>query len=149
MKSMTGFGTARAAVGDNEVRVELRAVNHRFLDIRVRASGPLKEHGSAAEQLLRGKLKRAWDALSAWKQRAPGRNRVPMTQEILFGLWAPTVIMRHRRSPSFGILCPFATSYFTLFCCWTDSWSESMVAGMPSAAAGAAAEPSPCFETCP
>jgi uncharacterized protein (TIGR00255 family) len=73
MKSMTGFGTARAAVGDDEVRVELRAVNHRFLDIRVRASGPLKDHGSAAEQLLRAKLERGRvEALLRFEQSTAG-----------------------------------------------------------------------------
>lgn len=37
MKSMTGYGRARAAVDGREIMVELRAVNHRYLDVNVKA----------------------------------------------------------------------------------------------------------------
>jgi len=33
---MTGFGVGDAPLGDGRVTVELRALNHRFLDVRVR-----------------------------------------------------------------------------------------------------------------
>lgn len=36
VKSMTGFGRSSASVGDVEVVAEVRAVNHRFLDIFIR-----------------------------------------------------------------------------------------------------------------
>jgi uncharacterized protein (TIGR00255 family) len=36
IKSMTGFGSGRAMVGDVEVVTEVRTVNHRFLDISLR-----------------------------------------------------------------------------------------------------------------
>jgi uncharacterized protein (TIGR00255 family) len=36
VKSMTGFGRGRAASGDLEIITEIRAVNHRFLDISLR-----------------------------------------------------------------------------------------------------------------
>jgi len=55
---MTGFGTGRALVDSDEIRVELRAVNHRFLDVRVRAQGPMSELGPAVEAILRAKLER-------------------------------------------------------------------------------------------
>jgi uncharacterized protein YicC (UPF0701 family) len=37
MLSMTGFGQGEAGLSHGKARVELRAVNHRFLDLRVRA----------------------------------------------------------------------------------------------------------------
>ena len=36
LKSMTGFGYGRKVLGEVEIKTEIRAVNHRFLDISVR-----------------------------------------------------------------------------------------------------------------
>ena len=37
---MTGFGRASADVGDRRLRVEIRAVNHRGLDLKIRSPEP-------------------------------------------------------------------------------------------------------------
>lgn len=61
MKSMTGFGSGDAAAPSGRLIVELRSVNHRFLDVRVRAArevldvAPLLEQ-LAREHVLRGRL---------------------------------------------------------------------------------------------
>jgi len=36
LKSMTGFGTGRSRAGDEEISVEVRAVNHKHLEVKVR-----------------------------------------------------------------------------------------------------------------
>ena len=36
MKSMTGYGRARMAIDGREISVEVRAVNHRYLDVNVK-----------------------------------------------------------------------------------------------------------------
>ena len=36
MKSMTGFGRAKQEIGGKTITVELRAVNHRYLDCTVK-----------------------------------------------------------------------------------------------------------------
>ena len=36
LKSMTGFGAGRARAGDEETSVEIRAVNHKHLEVKVR-----------------------------------------------------------------------------------------------------------------
>jgi uncharacterized protein (TIGR00255 family) len=36
LHSMTGYGSAEAAVGERKVAIEIRSVNHRFLDVSVR-----------------------------------------------------------------------------------------------------------------
>jgi uncharacterized protein (TIGR00255 family) len=58
MQSMTGFGTGEAALGDGRVTLELRALNHRFLDVRVRVPNEIADQGSFIEQLAREGLTR-------------------------------------------------------------------------------------------
>jgi uncharacterized protein (TIGR00255 family) len=56
--SMTGFGRG-AAEGDRaRVLAEIRSVNARTLDVRVRADGDLASHALGAEQLVRRALSR-------------------------------------------------------------------------------------------
>lgn len=58
MQSMTGYGRGHSTLEALHVVVEMRAVNHRYLDIRTRFHGPLSEHTSAAEELVKGHLGR-------------------------------------------------------------------------------------------
>lgn len=58
MRSMTGHGCASADVGGGRVTAEIRAVNHRFVDVRARAPAELAEHVAAAEEVVRRRLAR-------------------------------------------------------------------------------------------
>jgi uncharacterized protein (TIGR00255 family) len=58
MRSMTGFGCAEAALGEGKLTCELRALNHRFLDVRVRMPEDLASHAFFVEQLARERLSR-------------------------------------------------------------------------------------------
>jgi uncharacterized protein (TIGR00255 family) len=58
MRSMTGFGCAEAALGEGKLTCELRALNHRFLDVRVRLPDDLASHAFFVEQLARERLSR-------------------------------------------------------------------------------------------
>jgi uncharacterized protein (TIGR00255 family) len=58
MRSMTGFGTGEAAFGAGKLSVEVRGVNHRFLDVRVRVPREMTELAPFVEQLAREKLTR-------------------------------------------------------------------------------------------
>lgn len=58
MRSMTGFGVGESATPAGRLVVEIRAVNHRFLDVRVRAPRDLVELVPFAEQLARERLVR-------------------------------------------------------------------------------------------
>jgi len=51
--SMTGFGAAEGKLADATLRVELRAVNHRHLDVRVRAPAELGDHANVVEETVR------------------------------------------------------------------------------------------------
>jgi uncharacterized protein (TIGR00255 family) len=57
LKSMTGFGVAEAEQGDYKVAIELRSVNHRFLDIAVRLPRTLL----AFEELLKARVRECID----------------------------------------------------------------------------------------
>jgi uncharacterized protein (TIGR00255 family) len=70
MLSMTGYGAGSVAVGPAAITVEARAVNHRFLDVRVRFPPALFDHAAAAEEVARKLLARGRVELSA---RCDGR----------------------------------------------------------------------------
>lgn len=55
---MTGFGVGRAPLGQGRIVVEARSVNHRFLDIRVRAPRELADVTMHLEQRARQGLRR-------------------------------------------------------------------------------------------
>lgn len=58
MRSMTGFGAGAHAFGSGRVLVELRTVNHRFLDVRTRIPRELGDLGTFVEQLCRDHIAR-------------------------------------------------------------------------------------------
>jgi uncharacterized protein (TIGR00255 family) len=58
MQSMTGFGLGEAALGDGRLSLELRALNHRFVDIRVRLPSEIADQTAYVEQLARERLSR-------------------------------------------------------------------------------------------
>lgn len=68
MRSMTGYGSGEAVidVAGESVRVVIgaRAVNHRFLDVRVHLPVPIAEFGPAIEALVRKRVRRGRVELS-------------------------------------------------------------------------------------
>lgn len=58
MKSMTGFGRGGAALGNGRIDLELRSLNHRFLDVRTRAPRSLGDLTLEIEQLVRTRFRR-------------------------------------------------------------------------------------------
>jgi len=55
---MTGFGLGEASLGSNKLSVEIRALNHRYLDVRVRAPSQLPDLANVVESLARERLTR-------------------------------------------------------------------------------------------
>jgi uncharacterized protein (TIGR00255 family) len=94
MRSMTGFGLGEAPLssgsGSGKLAIEIRGVNHRFLDVRVRAPRELADLGSLLEQLAREKLTR-------------GRYEIAMRAEGV-ALGAP-VLDRERARAAYKALC--------------------------------------------
>jgi uncharacterized protein (TIGR00255 family) len=55
---MTGFGVGSAPWGDGRLSLEVRALNHRYQDVRVRMPAELAEQAFFVEQLARARLGR-------------------------------------------------------------------------------------------
>ena len=55
---MTGYGAGEAALGGGRLFLELRALNHRFVEVRVRMPAELADQAPFLEQLLRERLER-------------------------------------------------------------------------------------------
>jgi uncharacterized protein (TIGR00255 family) len=58
MRSMTGFGTGEARLWAGRVSAEVRSLNHRFLDLRVRLPAEIADQAFFVEQLCRDRLTR-------------------------------------------------------------------------------------------
>ncbi len=58
MLSMTGFGIGEAAAGDSMVSVELRAVNHRFLDVALKIPSALASFEIDVRNVLKERVAR-------------------------------------------------------------------------------------------
>jgi uncharacterized protein (TIGR00255 family) len=58
MRSMTGFGLGEAPLGAGKLAIEIRGVNHRFLDVRVRVPRELGDLAPFVEHVAREKLSR-------------------------------------------------------------------------------------------
>ncbi len=58
MLSMTGYGSGFAPLGEGRVVIDVRSVNHRFLDVRVRLPHRFQEAAPAVEKLARERLQR-------------------------------------------------------------------------------------------
>ena len=58
IKSMTGYAEAHSDVDGFHLRVSLRSVNHRFLDLRVRLSEGFEAFEPAIRQVVRDRLRR-------------------------------------------------------------------------------------------
>lgn len=56
--SMTGFGKGSAGIGSGEVSVEIRTVNHRYIDFSIRMPRILGEYEKDVEKTLRRKISR-------------------------------------------------------------------------------------------
>jgi uncharacterized protein (TIGR00255 family) len=76
MRSMTGFGRGSARVGAGSVSIEIRALNHRHQDVRLRLPGELSEHGFFVEQLARKHLGRGRFDVAGRSEGTRGAERL-------------------------------------------------------------------------
>ncbi len=58
MRSMTGYGSGRAVLGQGQVVLDVRTVNHRFLDVRVRLPSRIQSRTPTVERVIRARLER-------------------------------------------------------------------------------------------
>lgn len=84
--SMTGFGAAEGKVGAQRYRVEMKAVNHRFLDLKFRLPREFQSWEIQARKLLETRLQRG--ALDIKVERIPEAGVLPQAPQINLALAA-------------------------------------------------------------
>ena len=60
MRSMTGFGRAEATAADAHIVIEIKTVNHRFLEVRTKIPGELSSVEPLLEKCIRNHLARGY-----------------------------------------------------------------------------------------
>ncbi len=69
---MTGFGAGEAELASHPLRIELRAVNHRHLDVRVRVPNELGDVAHTIEDVVRAQCARGRiEAQASWRGGGP------------------------------------------------------------------------------
>jgi uncharacterized protein (TIGR00255 family) len=69
---MTGFGRGSGELGEGRVVVEIKSVNHRFLEVRSRAPRELMSGEALVERVLRRRLSRGYCTVNCWYEGARG-----------------------------------------------------------------------------
>ena len=82
IRSMTGFGLAEASEGPFRARVELRSVNHRYLQTKLRLPSELSELESKLEGLVKRSLARGSVTVTVRVERDLAAGDVSVNHEI-------------------------------------------------------------------
>ena len=105
MRSMTGFGVGESPLGTvagGKLTVEIRAVNHRYLDVRVRAPSQLPDLANVVETLARERLSRGrFDVAVRIEGTALGA--VTLDRDRARSVFAALVALRDELSPGVDV----------------------------------------------
>lgn len=96
LNSMTGFGRGRAEGAIGALTVELRSVNHRFLDIAMRAPGELSMLEPVARTEMQQRFKRGRISVYIGFEAIPGTGEEYRVNEPLLDLLEKTCRDRHQ-----------------------------------------------------
>jgi len=80
---MTGFGVASGEAGANSIRIEVRSVNHRFLQVKSRLPSEFSFLDPQIEALLRKKLERGAVSLSVQASRTANAESVSINVDVV------------------------------------------------------------------
>lgn len=80
---MTGFGTGRAIDEDRSFTCEVRSVNHKYCDVRLRLPKELQAFEAQAQSIVRSRVARGRIDLSLEVDAAPGSTPRPEIDESL------------------------------------------------------------------
>jgi uncharacterized protein (TIGR00255 family) len=87
LKSMTGFGAGRARAGDEEASVEMRAVNHKHLEVKVRLPRELSSLEPAVLKAVRARCARGALDVSVRRGSTVATGSVPMVDAAMARAW--------------------------------------------------------------
>src|SRR5687767_3769564 len=77
LRSMTGFGTGRAKVEEEELAVEVKSLNHKFCEVKVRLPRELSTLEALAGKLIKDRLHRGAVELFVKRQSQGASDAVP------------------------------------------------------------------------
>lgn len=77
LRSMTGFGTGRSSVEGEELSVEVRTVNHKYCEVKVRLPRELSSLEPRLVQLVKGRIARGAVEVSAKRQTPASAAATP------------------------------------------------------------------------
>ncbi len=83
LRSMTGFGSARSRIESEEIAVEIRSVNSKFCEVKVRTPRELQALESDAVRIVKGRLARGAIDVSLRRGTAAGPTLAPRIDEEL------------------------------------------------------------------
>jgi uncharacterized protein (TIGR00255 family) len=87
IRSMTGFGAGRRAAGGEELAVEVRAVNHKFCEVKARLPRELAALEPAVVRLVKDRLARGGIEVSL-RRTGPGGSMAPRVDVALAEAYA-------------------------------------------------------------
>ena len=133
MRSMTGYGSGRAALGEGHVVLDVRTVNHRFLDVRVRLPSRIQSRAPAVERVIRARLERGRVDVSA---RFEGK---PLPQPMLDierarSVYAELTALRDQLNPNEPVPLALLSSVPDLFVTHRDIDEEALDGSLAEAA---------------
>ena len=100
IRSMTGFGRYEEVTEDHRILVEIKSVNHRYLDLSVKMPRRLNCFEARIRQLLRDYLERGkTDIYIAFEDYGEGAKKLKYNE----GLAAEYVACARKMEESFGI----------------------------------------------
>lgn len=92
--SMTGFGEARLQGDNMALRVEIRAVNNRFLKISLRCNEDLAASAeNELETIVRNYVRRGTVQLNVFIEREPEASQYRVNRQVLLGYWQQTAAL--------------------------------------------------------
>ena len=87
LKSMTGFGTGRSRAGDEELSVEVRAVNHKHLEVKVRLPRELAALEAAVVKAVRSRCARGAVDVAVRRSASTVTGGVPTVDAAMARAW--------------------------------------------------------------
>ena len=83
VKSMTGFGRCEISEGDRKMTVEMKSVNHRYLDVNIKMPKKLNFFESAIRSLLKAYLQRGKvDLFITYEDLSEGKGSLRYNREL-------------------------------------------------------------------
>jgi uncharacterized protein (TIGR00255 family) len=136
MRSMTGYGSGRAALGEGHVVLDVRTVNHRFLDVRVRLPSRIQSRAPAVERVIRARLERGRVDVSV---RFEGQTLPQPMLDIVRArsMYAELAALRDELNPDEPVPLTLLSSVPDLFVINRDVDERALDASLERAAVGA------------